>query len=346
MGTTVDLTVVGAQPAVLVEFARHQLSRWENAWSRFLPYSEISRLNRSVGEAMVLDDETIRLLTFAISAWEATGGRFSPFLERDLRTLGYSSSNLAFGIDRGFDVRPDSGRDATGRLVRQAAGEGVDEVLGFRRCPLEIDDEAGTARLLSGFGVDLGGVAKGYAADRLVELLLERGAHGAMVNVGGDLAVGGTDPEGQGWTVEICDPTDRDRVIERIALFEGGVAASSTHFRSWTVGSDQRHHILDPVDGMPTRSGLVGAVVVADSAAHAEVLTKVALVAGRDLAASTLRVYEVDAYLFRNDGSVEYLNSDVGGTSNADVGADTNVTTISTAGAGAPVALQLEGSAA
>ncbi len=128
-----------------------------------------------------------------------------------------------------------------------------------------LDVRTGEARLAPGAGIDLGGIAKGWLADRLAERLAEN----ALVNLGGDLCARGGGPSGEGWPVGFGGKT--------VLLREAGAATSGTHARRWGEGL---HHLIDPRTGLPSRTDLSEVSVIADRAADAEILAKTALLLG------------------------------------------------------------------
>jgi thiamine biosynthesis lipoprotein len=134
--------------------------------------------------------------------------------------------------------------------------------------PEVLDIEPGRARLRPGSAIDLGGIAKGWMADRLCERL---GAN-ALANLGGDLRAVGAGPAGDGWPIGLGGIT--------LMLRDQGAATSSVRMRRW--GS--LHHIIDPRTGLPACSGLDEVSVVAETGAQAEVVAKAALLLGPEFA--------------------------------------------------------------
>jgi thiamine biosynthesis lipoprotein len=129
-------------------------------------------------------------------------------------------------------------------------------------------------RVPVGGALDLGGIAKGMAADAAVAELREAGVPYALVNAGGDLATHGLPPESDGWAVGI----DNVDLGGGAALLAGGaLATSSTLRRRWSRGGDSQHHLLDPLSGLPLEGELVQATVTAASCRQAEVAAKVAM---------------------------------------------------------------------
>ena len=121
-----------------------------------------------------------------------------------------------------------------------------------------------------GSGIDLGGVAKGWMADRLSEQL---GAN-AVANIGGDLRAVGVGPRGDGWPVGMAGQT--------LMLCDQGAATSSVRRRRW----GDVHHLIDPRTGLPASSGLEEVSVIAATGLDAEIVAKTALLLGPALAPS------------------------------------------------------------
>lgn len=263
MGSEAHVIVVG-DPA-LVETARRRIDELEQRWSRFLPDSEVSRLNASRGRPVQVSVDTFVLVRRAVEAWRATGGRFDPTVLGDMIRAGY---------------------DRTFQAVVVSPGAGVSTL--HRNCGgIELDPATSTVTLPPDAGFDPGGIGKGLAADFVVEELLEAGAEGACVNLGGDLRAEGTGPDGR-WVVAIELP-GHAAPVATVALAAGAVATSTTAKRAWTVDGTARHHLIDPATGDPLRRPAVAVTAVAREAAFAEIATKAALLAdpGGELAALT-----------------------------------------------------------
>jgi len=257
MGSDAHVIVVGG-PAGLADAARDRIADLEASWSRFIATSEVSELTRRAGEWVPVSEDTALLARLAVEAWRLTGGAFDPTLLGDILRAGY---------DRSFDdLRPDP-TEARSLLLPGCDG---------------IEFGAGTVRLASGTGFDPGGIGKGLAADLVVALLLEGGADGACVNLGGDVRVSGSSPDGGGWTVGVADPrTGGDGSdLARLGLADGAVATSSVLRRRWMRGDAERHHLIDPRTGWPSATPLVQASVVSGTGWEAEVMAKAVLLNG------------------------------------------------------------------
>jgi len=263
MGSTAEVTVVDGDRA-LVEHARVRLHALERRWSRFVPTSEVSRLNRAGGMPCAVSAETRLLVRRALDGYTVTKGAFDPTLLGAVLRTGYVESFER--LDR---------RVAVGRSRLRT---GADRI--------EVDDDAGRVRIPDGVGFDPGGIGKGLAADLVAGELRTLGAAGACVNVGGDVRVTGAAPDGDAWRVAVDAPVDGAPPLAVLSVREGSVATSSRLRRRWT-GSDgaERHHLVDPATGTSARSPVLAATAVASEGWQAEVLAKAAFLdAGRGLA--------------------------------------------------------------
>jgi thiamine biosynthesis lipoprotein len=279
MGSEAHVIVVGAPESVLDD-ARARLDDLEARWSRFRPDSEVSRLNACAGEWMDVGDETFALLERAQLAHERTAGRFDPFRLHDVVRAGYGT---APGVPLPATELPDPAVDGIGHV--------------------ELDDVRRAARLPPGVGFDPGGLGKGFAADLVAEQLVAAGAHGACVNVGGDLRVIGSGPGDGPWVVAIDDPRTDGATVGALHLSDGAVATSSRCRRRWTdADGREAHHLIDPATGAPARTEVLAATVVAAEAWQAESLSKVAFLAPADQLDELLAAAGADGLVVRTDG--------------------------------------------
>jgi FAD:protein FMN transferase len=254
MGATADLTIVGGDRALL-EVARGRLTDLERRWSRFIPTSEVSRLNRAEGLPTRVSWETRLLVQRALEGHAVTGGRFDPTLLGAVLRAGYVESF-----------------DRLGRRPRR-----FDSALRTGAHRIEVDEDAGTVRIPVGVGFDPGGVGKGLAADLVAEALCDLGAAGVCVNVGGDLRVLGVAPDGEAWRVAIENPWDPGAPFAQLRLLDGAVATSSRLRRRWVRADGvEQHHLVDPATGESARSPVLTATAVASDGWKAEVLSKAA----------------------------------------------------------------------
>jgi thiamine biosynthesis lipoprotein len=293
MGSTARLLLLGG-PSTLQDQARRRLFELETRWSRFIPGSELCRLNAAAGAPVVVSADTFAVIELAVAAWRATGGRFDPTVLDALELAGY---------DRDFGQIAVSPTDETANAAGQTPNESTPG------CgDIELERLVSAIRLPRGVHLDLGGIGKGHAADVLTAELLGAGADGVCVNLGGDVRVAGVAPEAAGWQVDLDPALTRSGESARSFRLGAGAVATSTRLRRrWTRAGDPQHHIIDPGTSRPAWNGLATVTVLADRASWAEMLAKSAFVAGPVAGAELLRSHHVTGLLVHDNGRVEEL---------------------------------------
>lgn len=247
MGSDAHLVVTGLSPverSLLLRRAEQRLGNLENLWSRFKETSEISRLNQTKGP-MDVSPETFRLVELAIVGWERSAGRFDPTVYDAIVGSGYGGATPA---------------STTGAAPGCAF--------------VRLDRTNNTIELPPNVRIDPGGIGKGLAADLVSQELLDDGADGALVSIGGDLRVRGVSPDPAGWLIEIGEPSIAPGSLTRVVLVDGAVATSTTEKRRWVTDGEVRHHLIDPSTGRSHERSTRLASVVTRDAWWAEVCTK------------------------------------------------------------------------
>ena len=272
MGAQVRVTTDAS--SIAIRAALSIVTTLEKRWSRFLPDSELSRANRSGGLAVVRPS-TARIIEAALGGRALTRGWFDPTRGAELAAAGYDGP-LAEGWGRG-----------TTTPFRHPTREVV------------VDADAGLLEIPSGVALDLGGVAKGWAADLAASVVFDNGADFVGVEVGGDIRIRSHHRA----VVEIVAPRGETAGPMRVGLRDGGVAVSGPTRRH---GPSGEHHLIDPFTGRPTRRPRVAAVIAA-SAAGAEMLATAAAIAPLDPACEFLEQAGATAWLIEADGEVVAL---------------------------------------
>jgi thiamine biosynthesis lipoprotein len=271
----------GSQVAAV---AVEQLLRRHHALlSRFDPDSELSRLNADPREVVAVSAILEAALRAALQAAELTDGLVDPGLLGELERAGYASSRAG--------VEPAELREALqGAPARCAARP--------RQAADWRDVEVGErfVRRPPGMRFDLGGSAKGHAADAAAARLT--GYASFAVDVGGDIAIGGN--AGAPRVVVVEHPLGHHDLSFRIR--RGAIATSGLARRIWRTPRGFAHHLIDPSTGEPAWTGVAQATAVAPTAVQAEAVAKAALLAGPD---AGLRMLEGrGGVLVLDDGTV------------------------------------------
>lgn len=264
LGTPIVVTVVAhdeARALAAIERSFIECERIEKAYSRFSEGNELSTLNAQVGEWADVSDELYKLIEFGERVKERTGGAFDLTVKSILEGWGY---------DAVYSLR-----------------EGVPGHTG----QVELAD----GRVKLGAPLELGGLGKGYAIDRM-DSLLQDFAH-VCINAGGDLRVRGMDEEGKPWRIVFEHPTDITKGIGYVDTSDLALACSSPSRRSWR----NRHHLVDPRSG-EAAGDMLAVYTQSGSALLADAYSTALFVLGYEKARELLPELPVEAMLVGKDG--------------------------------------------
>lgn len=290
MGCDAEIIGVSVDDGALVE-TESLIHDLETRWSRFLPASDIGRINADIDidRTTSVHWSTRDVVTLALAAWQRTSGRFDPTIYRALIQQGY---------DQTF-----------ARIPTSTTIEPMTANIESRCSEVWVNQESSAIFTPAGVGLDLGGIGKGYAAEVAVRHLRSLGAEGAMVNIGGDVFVSGTAPNDDVWIVALLDP-DTDESFARVRLTEGAVTVSTPALRRWDTQLGPRHHLIDPKTATSLPEGELKAVaVLAGSGWWAEALTKALLVDGNPNVDVALDAYGCGAHAIGMLGNGEVVTS-------------------------------------
>ena len=278
MGTECHVIVEG--PRHLVSQAQDRVLALQAKWTRFESDSAVMRVNRAGGGR--LDPDTWQLLVHGLVARRFTRGRFDPFMVEQVCAAGY---------DRDFaDLEPTQHRRASRPAVRRPV--------------VALDRRQRRVRFALGAQLDSGGLGKGLAADIVADEILQGGAAACLVNLGGDLRVGGR--RNEPWEIGV-DSESVDGPPITVRLTAGALATSSRHRRVWDTDQGLAHHLIDPRTGAPLRTGPAGATAIAPQGWIAEALAKVLMSGAGDAARRQLRRHRGAGIVQDSAGGVRQL---------------------------------------
>ena len=287
MGTACQVRFQAASPAASSAFTK-EVSEWigafEQRFSRFIPDSLISRINAGAGGDWIeIDDEAESL--FALCDWFhwSTRGLFDPATLPVIVLWDYHSPHPAV---------PPPGAIASA----------------LTRCGWsKMKRRKGAVRLPeSGMGIDVGGIGKEYAVDRILEKALASGIRNILVDFGHDLRVQGEPPEGGPWRVGLEDPADPGQCWAGVAVTNRAVTTSGDYFRNSTIGGERFGHIIDPRTGSPVHNGCRSVSVIAQTCTEAGILSTTAFILGGEAGLNVLDAwYQAEGCI--NETNNQYL---------------------------------------
>lgn len=280
MGTRFSLEIVAPDRSVAemaFAAARDEVERIEQLLSDYRPSSELSRLNRE--RAVTLDPELFALLVRVGELVGATRGSFDPAVGALVDAWGFRSGR--------FRVPADS------TLTRLVEGSG------WRHLRLESTDRRAVLTH-RGVRLDPGAFGKGYAAERVVDVLLRHGLTCALVDAGQSTwRALGPPPDADGWIISLPSP---DGVHRTVSLVHESLATTGASTRRFELAGTTFGHVIDPRTGHPAPAGRL-VFVRATSALDADALSTALYVAAPGDAASILGPFSGASALLFDDGA-------------------------------------------
>jgi len=272
MGSTFSIAAWGSDRgnlAAAVESALEEARRLDRLLSNYRPESEWSAVNRSAASrGVAVSQELFDLLAECLRYSEASEGTFDITVGPLMRVWGFYKG---------------SGRMPHRSEVRTALAR-----TGYKNLTLEPTTR--TVRFTrDGLDIDPGGIGKGYAVDRMAEILRAAGVSGALINAGGSSMYGLNTPadDSRGWKVVIRDPRHAERSVAELYLKNQSMSTSGNYEKFFRVGKRIYSHIMDPRTGYPAQ-GMYSVSVVAPRCTDSEAWTKPTYIQGRQWAAKHL----------------------------------------------------------
>lgn len=283
LGTAVEIQAVGGpqvEDAIAQAFNEIRRIQDKMAWQD--PDSDISRINQSAGGGAVsIDPEMFGFLERALSLCDKTQGAFNI-------AVGPLSRLWNFDGETGFVPTAES-------IGRRLAWTDYKKIVLDKR-------NRSVALVLAGMSLDLGGIAKGYAVDRAVEVLKSNGITSGIVNAGGDMRLFGPKPPDKLWHIGIQHPRKTGEVLATFRITDRAVVTSGDYERFFIKDGDRYHHILDPATGYPAK-GCRSVTVVADTAFLADAMATAIFVRGSVEGAELLKSRkDLEGMIIASDG--------------------------------------------
>jgi len=241
-----------------VQKAVRWVAEFETRYSRFLPDSLLTSINLAAGRAWVeIDEETERLLSLCHELHFLTRGAFDPSALPLLKLWNWKANPPRIPLES---------------EIRAAL-----ELTGWRK----VQRKPGAVFLPQpGMSLDLGGIGKEYAVDRVIQLAQEHGLCAALVDFGQDLRVHGLPPDKPAWHIGLEDPTQPGQCWAGLAIRDRAVATSGDYLRNFMCAGRRYGHILDPRTGYPVDNGCLAVSVVASTCTIAGALSTTAFILG------------------------------------------------------------------
>jgi thiamine biosynthesis lipoprotein len=244
-----------------IDAAITEVSRIENLVSDWKPETQISDVNRNAGiKPIKVDEEVFQLIKRAIKVSQLTDGAFD---------ISYAAMDKIWKFDGSMTAMPSP----------ESIKKSVEKV-GYEKIILDNANKTVFLRDV-GMKLGLGGIAQGYIADQIRELLKTMGCTSGIANVSGDIAAWGKQPSGKPWTIAIVNPMNKTKIFATFPMVDSSVETSGTYEKYVVFNGIRYSHIINPKTGYPAQ-GIVSVTVFAKQTEMADVLAKGVFLFGVD----------------------------------------------------------------
>ncbi len=284
LGTVNAIAIPGYEDVPAVSLCRDAVLAIDDHWSVFKEGSEIAKMNACAGKGQVsVSRDTMKILQRARYFSELSQGTFDSTV-RPLTAL--------WRVGEALEAPEKANIKRVKRLVNYE-----DLLLDEQNC------RAGLRK--KGQGLDLGGIAKGFAADEAKEILLENGLENALIDFGGTIITMGHPSVGRNWTVGIQNPVaPPGNSIGFLDTKNEAIVTSGSYARHFTKNGRVYHHIIDPRTGVPAESGLFSVTVIGDSAMDMDALATAVFILGMEKSLGILTELQAQAIFITKEMAV------------------------------------------
>jgi len=257
MGTGFTIALYGEDRARLQTIVAQGLAeakRLDQMMSNYIPDSEWSEVNRNAADHPVrISDELFQLLSACVEYSRESEGAFDITVGPLMKVWGFYKG--------------------TGHLPHRAEVRGAMNLVGYRN--LILDPATHSVRFgKKGVEIDPGGIGKGYAVDRIAQILKDNGITRGLVSGGGSSIYAiGTPPGEKGWKLDIKNPRDPSKAVESLYLKDESMSTSGSYEKFFFAEGRMYSHIMDPRTGFPAR-GMLSTSVIAPRTIDSEAWTK------------------------------------------------------------------------
>lgn len=278
MDTVVTVTIYDGNDDILTG-AMQLCRKYENLFSKTIQSSDVYKINHSDGQAVTVSAETVELLNIALQISEKSDGAFDP---------------TVLPLVELWDVTNATSAPDNADIQRAVSLVNYKNIL--------IDGNTVTAK--NGVRLDLGGIAKGFIADKVTDYLKQKGVKSAIVNLGGNTVLLGQ-KQGKDFSVGVQKPFGKQNELCATVMLSNKTAVTSgTYQRYFEQDGRIYHHIIDPKTGHPTDNGLTAVTVVTDSSAVADGLSTACLILGIEKGKALAKEYGAELIFVDENGKL------------------------------------------
>lgn len=261
LDTIVEITIYDKSSQKLFNELFDEIQSMESRYSRYMEDSEVSRINNNPGTYVSVSDDTFELIEKSLYFSSISNGLYDVSIGPLVDLWGISRENP--------------------KVPSQAEIDSAKEKIDYRK--IMINKENKTVSIAGGMSLDTGAIAKGFITDRLAAVLREKNIDSAILNLGGNLYLHGSKPDGSLWTIGIRDPFGmQGDYIATVSLKDMSIVTSGIYERFFEEDGKRYHHILNPKTGYPEDNELASVSVISPSSTMCDGLSTTCFILGLD----------------------------------------------------------------
>ena len=288
--TVIKVTVYDADKTYCIDECFQMADHYEKLFSRTIADSDVSRINCADGAYVSVDHDTLELIEYGLLYSRLSGGKF------DI-TIGALSD--LWNISENPGVIP-----------AQAKINKALKTVNYRNVKIKGEQ---VALKKKGAKLDLGGIAKGYIADKMKAYLEQEGVTSAMINLGGNVLTLGGKPDGSNYQIGIQKPFDEmNQALASVEIKDQTVVSSGVYERYFKLNDQIYHHILDTKTGYPTENNLLGVTVICDHSVDGDGLSTTCFSLGLTEGLKLIESLEHTEAIFITDDYKLHTSSGIG----------------------------------
>jgi FAD:protein FMN transferase len=292
MGTIIQFKVYGKNGEKAVDEAITKINEIENKMSVNISASEINKINMNAGIAETkVSEETFSVVEKAVEYSKLTEGAFDATIEPIVKLWG-------IGTERA-------------RVPMQQEISQALELINYK--DISFDNNNLSIKLnKKNQAIDLGGIAKGYAADEINKIFTQNHIENAFVSLGGNVFVKGNKINDKKWNIGIQDPfKERNEYIGIVSVSNKSVVTSGNYERYFIKDGIRYHHIFDPSTGYPSENGVVSVTIISDQSIDGDALSTSMYILGAEKGTNLIEKLEgIDAIFVTKDKKI-YVTSGI-----------------------------------
>ena len=291
MDTFIDLKAQGENGEKALLEAEKEINRLEKLFSPTIEQSEIFVINQyAAKQTVTVSKDTFDLIEKAKEYCNITEGAFDITIAPVVKAWGF-----------------------TEEVKRVPSDEEIQQKLQLvDNNKLHIDKQNSTVYLENeNMSIDVGGIAKGYASNKVNEILKKNGVSSAVISLGGNVSVTGKRPDGTKWRIAVQDPMNSEGYVGILNVEDTSVITSGVYQRFFEQNGKKYHHIIDTKTGKPTQNGLLSVTIVCDNGAMADALSTSVMVAGLQKGSELWRKLDNFGMIVITDSNEMYISEDI-----------------------------------